>query len=156
MSSSNPSSKGNVQYPALTGISENAAEIPNNSSVVSSQTQGSADNNTGGGSASNDATDNANQPSTRQTRSSTRGASSQFQSLPSEDRLNGEELRLARQREIERIIGGRVDDAFGEYHVGTQSEMTEVYRTLSALTHPDKQTEEEWKRKASQAQQSKS
>ena len=113
MNLSNPSSSGNVSYPAITGTSDNAAENTNNSSVVNSQTQGSGNNST---SPNTGATDNPNLRSTRQTRSF---ANPYFQFLPSEDRLNAEELREARQREIERIISGRVDDAFGLYHIGT-------------------------------------
>ncbi len=116
---------------------------------------GDSSNSTAGGSSNNTA-NHQTSATTRQTRSSAQGANIDLQSLPSEDRLSGELLRLARQREIERIISGRVDEAFGPFHIGTNSERDEVYRTLSALTHPDKQPEGEWKEKASKAQQSKS
>ena len=65
MSLSDPSSDGNIQYPALPGTLDNATENPNNSSVVSSQIQGLENNITGSGGTNNDATNDSNQSFTR-------------------------------------------------------------------------------------------
>ena len=95
-------------------------------------------------------------PSGRQTRSSGRGANIELRSLGSEDDLDESELRQAREAEIERIINGGVDEALGQFHLASEAEMSAVYRKLCALTHPDKQSEDAWKEKATRAQQSKS
>lgn len=61
-----------------------------------------------------------------------------------------------RRNEILRIVTGDSDEALSNYYVGTNAEMLQVHRLLSFLVHPDKQTSNEWKERATRAQQSKS
>lgn len=168
MSSSRPPNNDNVQYPALPGTS---AGTPNDNAVTNSNAQGSVNgasarrpnnntngnsNNTTGESSNNTANQESNQTSatTRQTRSSGRGAKVALESLGPIEELSQSELRKQQQYEIDRIIGGSPDEALGQFHHADKAAMTQVYKQLSALIHPDKQPEE-WKEKANQAQQSK-
>jgi hypothetical protein len=170
MSSQTPSN-GSVQYPALPSTLDSSAGTLNGNTVTSSNAQGSV-NDASGGNANNsaDGTSNnaasgssnttANQESnptsatTRQTRSSGRGAKVPLESLGPIKELNQSQLREQQHYEIDRIINSSPDEALGQFHHADKAAMTQVYRQLSALTHPDKQPAE-WKEKANQAQQSK-
>lgn len=103
-------------------------------------------------------------PAGRVTRSSAKGANVKLQSLGAEENLNKQDLREAREYEINRILAfktedGRtnrcVEEAFGQFQLASPAELAQVYKELCKLTHPDKQTETEWKEKANEAQQSK-
>jgi len=103
-------------------------------------------------------------PAGRLTRSSAKGANIQLQSLGAEENLNKQELRKAREYEINRLLAlkskdGRTDrcveEALAQFQVASPAELSQVYKELCKLTHPDKQTETEWKEKATEAQQSK-
>ena len=171
MSSSRPPNNGNVQYPALPGTSGTAAGTPNDNAVTKSNAQGSATNASGGnanknadgtsnnasnGSSNTTANQEPNQTSatTRQTRSSGRGAKIALESLGPIEDLSANQLREQQQYEIDRIIAGSPDEALGQFHHANKAAMTQVYKQLSALIHPDKQPAE-WKEKANQAQSSK-
>jgi len=171
MSSSRPPNNGNLQYPALPGTSGTSAETPNDVAVTNSNAQRSVNvtsarrpnnnandtsNDTAGGSSSDTANQESSQTSatTRQTRSSGRGAKVALESLGPIDELSQTQLREQQQHEINRIIDGSPDEALGQFHHANKAAMTQVYKQLSVLIHPDKQPEE-WKEKANQAQQSK-
>ena len=113
-------------------------------------------NNTAGGSSNNTANQESNQTSAtkRQTRSSGRGAKIALESLGPIDELSQSQLREQQQYEIDRINNGSPDEALGQFHHADEATITQVYKQLSALIHPDKQPDE-WKEKATQAQQSK-
>lgn len=61
-----------------------------------------------------------------------------------------------RRNKILRIVIGGSDEALSNYYVGTNAEMLQVHRLLLFLVHPDKQTSNDWKGRATRAQQSKS
>lgn len=116
----------------------------------------SSSNNTAGGSSNNATNQESNQTSatTRQTRSSDRGAKVALESLGPIDELSQSELRKQQQYETDRINNGSPEEALGQFHHADEVQMTQVYKQLSALIHPDKQPDE-WKERATQAQQSK-
>ena len=87
----------------------------------------------------------------RQTRSSARGNKIALESLGPIDELSTSQLGEQQQNEIDRIIAGSPDEALGQFHHADKAAMTQVYKQLSALIHPDKQPAE-WKMKANQAQ----
>ena len=103
-------------------------------------------------------------PPGRLTRSSAKGAKVQLESLGAEENLSKKRLREQREYEIDRILeyktedGGTdrcVEEALGQFKIGSPEQLSQIWRELSTLTHPDKQTEPEWKEKAGEAQQSK-
>ena len=159
----------NIQYPTLRGIPSTSAKTANTDTVTNSNTQGlmnyvsggNADNNTDSTSknASNESPNTANQESgqpsgtTRQTRSSAKRGKVALESLgPTED-LSRSQLDQQQHYEIERIIDGGPDEALGQFHHEDKAAMTQVYKQLALLTHPDKQTSD-WKEKATKAQSS--
>lgn len=162
MSSSKTPNNDNVQYPALPAASGTSAGTPNDSAVTNSNAQGSVSDapgrrpDTNASGTSNTANQESNQPSatTRQTRSSGRGAKIALESLGPLEELNQSQLREQQQYEIDRIINGSPDEALRQFHYANKAAMIQVYKQLSILIHPDKQPEE-WKGKANQAQQSK-
>jgi len=171
MSSSRPPDNGSIQYPALPGTSGTSAGTPNGNAVTNSNAQGSVNDDSGrrpnnnadgtsnnitGGSSNTTANQASKETSatTRQTRATTRGAKVNLKSLYPIDELGPADLREQQQYEIGRIIDGGPDEALGQFHHANKAAMTQVYKQLSTLTHPDRQPEE-WKEKANQAQQSK-
>jgi len=117
---------------------------------------GNANNNAGGASnhvASGSSNTTANQESnqnpatTRQTRSSGRGAKVALESLGPIEELSQSQLHEQQHYEIDRIIDSSSDEALGQFHHANKATMTQVYKQLFALTHPNKQSEE-WKEKA--------
>lgn len=168
MSSPRPPNNNDVQYPALPGPSSTSTGTPNDNAVMNSNAQGllndasvgdptnNADgtsNNITGGSSNTTANQESSQISatTRQTRSSGRVA---LESLGPIEDLDAIQLLEQQQYEINRIIAGSPDEALGQFHLENKAAMTQVYRQLSALIHPDKQPAE-WKEKATEAQSSK-
>ena len=170
MSSSNPPNSGNVEYPALPGTSSTSSETPNPNAVTNSNTQGSVNGASGGNAnnnadsasknASNESSNTANQDSgspsgtTRQTRSSAKAGKVALESLGPTDDLSQKELREQQHYEIDRIINGGPDEALRQFHHADKAAMTQVYKQLALLTHPDKQTPD-WKEKATKAHSSK-
>ena len=169
--SSRPPNSDSVQYPALPDTSGTSAGNPTGNAVTNSNAQGSVNdasggnaNNNAGGTSNNAASgssnttanqeSNQNPATTRQTRSSGRGAKVALESLGPIEELSQSQLREQQHYEIDRIIDGSPDEALGQFHHADKAAMTQVYKQLSALTHPDKQPAE-WKEKANQAQQSK-
>ena len=170
MSSSNNSKNGTIEYPALPGTSNSSLGTPNSNAVANNDAQGSVNGASSGDtdknadvaskSASNEgsnaAKENPGQTSgtTRQTRSSAKGGKVAFESLgPTED-LSQKQLREQQHYEIDRIVGGSPDEALGQFHHADKAAMTQVYKQLALLTHPDKQTSD-WKEKATKAHSSK-
>ena len=168
--SSTPPNNDSVQYPSLPSTSGTSVGTPNGNAVTNSNAQGSANdassgnaNNNAGGTSNNAASGSSNtanqesgQPSgtTRQTRSSVKGGKVALESLgPTED-LSQNQLREQQHYEIDRIIDGGPDEALGQFHHADKAAMTQVYRQLALLTHPDKQTPD-WKEKATKAHSSK-
>lgn len=166
--SSNPPNNDSVQYPTLPGTSGTSAGAANGNAVTNSNAQGSVNNASGGntninaGGTSNNAASgssnttanqasNQNPATTRQTRSSGRGAKVALESLGPIEELSQSQLREQQHYEIDRIIDGSPDEALGQFHHADKAAMTQVYKQLSALTHPDKQPAE-WKEKANKAQ----
>jgi len=153
MSSPRPPNNGNI-YPNLPAQGTSAG-TPNHDSGTNNNAQSDASNNAAGGSSGNTANQASNQTSgtTRQTRSSGRGAKIAFESLGPINDLSQSQLREQQQYEIDRIISGSPDEALGQFHHADKAAMTQIYKQLSTLIHPDKQPEE-WKGKANDAQQS--
>ena len=161
--SSRPPKNDGVQYPALPGTAGTPAGNPSNAQgSVNNASGGNANNNAGGasnnvagGSSNTTANQESNQnpATTRQTRSSGRGAKVALESLGPIEELSQSQLGEQQHYGIDRIIDGSPDEAFGQFHHADKAAMTQVYKQLSALTHPDKQPAE-WKEKANQAQQS--
>lgn len=166
--SSNPPNNDSVQYPTLPGTSGTSAGTLDGNAVTNSNAQGSVNNASGGitninaGGTSNNAASgssnttanqasNQNPATTRQTRSSGRGAKVALESLGPIEELSQSQLREQQHYEIDRIIDGSPDEALGQFHHADKAAMTQVYKQLSALTHPDKQPAE-WKEKANKAQ----
>jgi len=83
-----------------------------------------------------------------------RGAKVALELLGSIEKLSQSQLYEQQHYEIDRIVDGSPDEALGQFYHADKAAITQVYKQLSALTHPDKQPEE-WKKKANQAQQSK-
>ncbi|KAL9125159.1 MAG: hypothetical protein Q9217_005591 [Psora testacea] len=127
MSSPRPPNNGNVQYPALPGIPGTSAETLNDNSGTNSIAQGL-------------------------TRSSGRKAKIALESLGPIDNLSQSQLREQQQYEIDRIINSNLNEALGQFHHADKATITQVYKQLSILIHPDKQPDE-WKEKANQTQQ---
>ncbi len=147
MSSSTSPDNQTVGYPSLPAPSAPSPEDNATSNDTNERAQiaveGASDN------LPNDRLDQANSTG-RQLRSSGPAQNISVGSLVS-DQVTPEE----RQNEIDRIIDGGPDQALSNYHVGTSAEMTQIYKSLSMLVHPDKQTGEDWKERATRAQQSK-
>lgn len=162
--SSRPPNKDSVQYPTVLGTSGTPAGTPSNAQGSVNDASGGNGNNNASGTSNNAASGSsnttANQESnqtpatTRQTRSSGRGAKVALESLGPIEELSQSQLQEQQHYEIDRIVDGSPDEALGQFHHADKAAMTQVYKQLSALTHPDKQPEE-WKGKANQAQQSK-
>jgi hypothetical protein len=169
--SSRPPNNDSVQSPALPGTSGTSAGTPNGNAVTNSNAQGSvndasggnANNNAGGTSnnaASGSSNTTANQESdqssgtTRQTRSSAKGGKVALESLGPTEGLSQNQLREQQHYEIDRIINGSLDEALGQFHHTDKAAMTQVYKQLALLTHPDKQTPD-WREKATKAHSSK-
>ena len=170
MSSSNNSKNGTIEYPTLPGTSNSSLGTPNSNAVAKNDVQGSvngassrdtdknADVTRKGASneGSNTAKEDPGQTSgtTRQTRSSTKRGKVAFESLgPTED-LSQKQLREQQHYEIVRIVDGSSDEALGQFHHADKAAMTQVYKQLALLTHPNKQTSD-WKEKATKAQSNK-
>ena len=136
-----------VGYPTLPTISTLTAEddVANNATNGIAQERNEVSNN-----ISNDSTHQTTSTE-RQLRSSGPPQDISLESIV-EDRVTSEE----RHNEILRIVARGSDEALSNYDVGTKAEMLQVYRMLSSLVHPDKQTSSEWKEKAIRAQQCKS
>lgn len=171
MSSSRPPNNGNVQYPALPGTSGTSTGTPNGNAVMNSNAQGSVNNasgrhpnnnadgtsnNTTGGISNTTANQESSQTSatTRQKRSSGRGAKVVLKSLGPLEELSASQLREQQQYEIGRIIAGSPDEALGQFHHANKAAMTQVYKQLSALVHPENQPAG-WKEKPTDAHSSK-
>ena len=159
MSSSRPPNNGNVQYPAPPGTSGTSTGTPNGNAVTNNNGQGSVNdasgrhsnnnadgtsNNTTGGISNTTANQESSQTSatTRQTRSSGRGAKVGLESLGPLEELSANQLREQQQYEIDRITAGSSDEAFEQFHHANKAAMTQVYKQLSTLVHPDKQPAE--------------
>ena len=155
MSSSGPSNNGHVPYPALPSTSGTSAGTPNGNTGTNNNNFNVASNNATGGNSNDRSHQETSQTSatTRQTRSSGRGAKVALESLGYTDDLSQSDLRKNQQYEIDRIINNP-DEALGQFHHADKAAMTQVYKQISALVHPDKQVAE-WKDKANEAQQSK-
>lgn len=161
----------NAQYPALPGISGTSVKTINNTAVTNTNAQESvndasathfnnnvngASDNAAGGSSSTSARQESSQTSTtRQTRFSTKIA---LEALSSHDLLNDGDCRKMQEYEINHIVSGGPDEAFGQFSLASKAEMAAVYKQLAPLVHPDKQHKEnrtkEWIAKSTQAQQS--
>jgi len=89
-------------------VNDTSARRPNND-------VNDASNNAAGGSPNDTANQESNQTSatTRQTRSSGRGAKIALESLGPTDELSQSQLREQQQYEINRIINGSPDEALG-------------------------------------------
>ena len=161
MSSSTPQNNGKIEYPLLPGTSSTSVGSPNDAQgSVNVTSSGSTKENTANTSenASNGNSKIANQEpgqtsdTTRQTRSSSKGKKVAFESLgPTED-LSQSQLREQQHYEIDRIIDGGPDEALGQFHHADKAAMTQVYKSLALLTHPDKQSSKDWQEKATKAQ----
>ena len=79
---------------------------------------------------------------TRQTRSSRREKKIAIESLSPIEKLNQSQLREQQHYEINRIIDSSPDEALRQFHHADKAAITQVYKQLSALTHPDKQPTE--------------
>ncbi|KAL8823040.1 MAG: hypothetical protein Q9191_006240 [Dirinaria sp. TL-2023a] len=164
--SSTPPNNDSVQYPTLPSTSGISAGTPNGNAVTNSNAQGSTNdassgnaNNNAGGTFNNAASGSfsiANQESgqpsgiTRQTRSSVKGGKVALESLGPIEDLSQNQLREQQHYEIDRIIDDGLDEALEQFHHADKAAMTQVYRQLALLTHPDKQTSD-WKEKATKA-----
>ena len=102
--------------------------------------------------SSNEMTVKSPSTSQRTTRSSAQGSDTSVQLFTKEDDLSTNEQR---QNEINRINDGGVSDVFGQFNIDA-SEVPQIYKQLASLVHPDKQSDPEWRMKATLAQQSKS
>ena len=165
MSSSNPPDNDKVKYPNLPGTSSTSAGTPD-ASTATNNAEGSVNDASSGGTsknaknASNESSDTAKKESgqtsdaTRQTRSSTKGGKVAFESLGPIEDLTQKQLHEQQHYEIDRIINGSPDEALGQFHHADKAAMTQVYKQLALLTHPDKQTPD-WMEKATKAQSSK-
>ncbi|MCJ1280630.1 Glutamine-rich protein 2 [Puttea exsequens] len=124
--SSRPPNNDSVQYPTLPGTSDTSAGNPNGNAVTNSNAQGSVNNASGGNTkdnaggtsknaASGSSNSTANQESnqnpatTRQTRSSGRGAKVALESLGPIEELSQKQLREQQHHEIDRIIDDKFD-----------------------------------------------
>jgi len=95
---------------------------------------------------------NAAPPFGRQTKSSAKGVNVKLQSLGAEKNLNKQDLREAREYEINRILTFKTEDgrtdrcikkALEQFQLASPAELAQVYKELCKLTHPNKQTETE-------------
>ena len=157
--SSRPPNNDSVQYPTLPGTSGTSAGNPNGNAVTNSNAQGSVNNASGGNTndnaggtsknaASRSSNSTANQESNqnpataRQTRSSGREAKVALESLGPIEELSQSQLREQQHYEIDRITNSSPDEALRQFHHADNAVITQVYKQLSALTHPDKQPTE--------------
>ena len=86
--------------------------------------------------------------------SAARGGRVPLEALAPLDELTEEERTVISRNEIERILFGGESEVFGQFALESRAEKIAIYKELSKLVHPDHHQDDEWRAKASRAQQS--